>query len=91
VPVVTLLARDGARSVESGGTILEAARSGGLPLASSCGGLGLCDACRVCVVTGGENLDAKTLREDARALAADERLACQTRAHGPVTVTTTYW
>jgi uncharacterized 2Fe-2S/4Fe-4S cluster protein (DUF4445 family) len=60
-------------------TLLEAAQSGGIELASLCGGIGLCDSCRVRLVTG--TLSALTTEEGdyftAAELAAGWRLACQ--------------
>jgi uncharacterized 2Fe-2S/4Fe-4S cluster protein (DUF4445 family) len=60
-------------------TLLEAAQTAGVGLASVCGGAGTCEECRVRLVTG--NLSAPTLIEEAAlgrdALDAGWRLACQ--------------
>jgi uncharacterized 2Fe-2S/4Fe-4S cluster protein (DUF4445 family) len=60
-------------------TLLDAAQSAGVGLASVCGGVGTCEECRVRLVTG--SLSAPTLVEQAalgeESLAAGYRLACQ--------------
>jgi ferredoxin len=90
-PRVTFVTSRGSREVVAEGTLLDAARRAGLPLASSCGGRGICDACRVTVKAGRDALSPPTAGElDAR-LDADERLACQARAVGAATITTRYW
>jgi 2Fe-2S ferredoxin len=91
VPLVTFVPSGRAASVESGATVLSAARLAGLPLASSCRGVGICDACKVRVVAGADALSAADERERGTTLESDERLACQARVAGAVTVTTTYW
>ncbi len=88
-PVVTFV-RGGRRYAASApGTLLAAARAAGLPLASSCRGAGICDACRVVVIADAHNLTPPTTFETG--LPDSERLACQARAEGPVTLTTRYW
>jgi 2Fe-2S ferredoxin len=92
LPLLTFLR--GGRSYETesdGTTVLEAARRAGLPLASSCRGAGICDACRVVVLEGFESLSDPTARELEAKLAPGERLACQAHILGPATVTTSYW
>ena len=71
--------------------MLDAARAVGLPLASSCRGVGICDSCQVVVVDGAENLTAPTEQETHASLRGGERLACQAYIVGQVTVTTAYW
>ncbi|MGK2858658.1 MAG: 2Fe-2S iron-sulfur cluster-binding protein [Thermoanaerobaculia bacterium] len=76
-------------------TILDVARRAGAPIGNSCGAVGWCARCRVCIVAGAENLGGTTSVERAKGselgFAADERLACQATVKGDVTVTTTYW
>ncbi len=78
-----------------GTTIWTAALEGGMPLASSCGGEGVCRACRVRVIDGAEHLTQPDPLERAAAqkdgFRADERLACLARIQGPVVITTSYW
>jgi 2Fe-2S ferredoxin len=81
--------------VGAGQSVLDAARRAGLPMASACGGEGVCKACRVEVLAGAEHLSPADARE-RRALeraggAPDERLACRACVLGDVLVTTPYW
>ena len=65
--------------VRNNQSILNAAQDGGIALASICGGVGICDSCRIRLIQG--NLTEHTLEE--KALYSDEelksgfRLACQ--------------
>jgi ferredoxin len=74
-------------------TVLDVARRAGVPLANSCGGVGVCARCRVRVITG--ELSPRTSVEarfgEPRGFAEDERMACQAVVLGDCTVTTTYW
>jgi len=71
-------------------TLLDAARRAGAPLGNSCGGVGVCNRCKVQVVEGAENLAPPTRMESTRVSGA-ERLACQAVVFGDCAVTTTYW
>jgi 2Fe-2S ferredoxin len=88
---VTFAPSGRAVDVDVESTLLSAARRAGVPLASSCRGAGICDACRVRVVEGGDLLSELTERERESPLGPGERLACQAVVLGPVTVTTGYW
>ena len=76
-------------------TLLDVARRASVPLANSCGGVGVCARCKVRVVAGAENLSPPTSMElrfgTARGFAEDERMACQAVVLGECVVTTTYW
>ncbi len=91
MPTVTFTPSLRSVEVDAGSTVLEAARRAGLPMATSCRGVGLCEACRVSVTEGAANLGETTESERAAGLATDERLGCQATVHGPVTITTSYW
>ncbi len=81
--------------VQDGVNLLRAALDANVPIASSCGGAGVCRACRVRLVFGGNNLSPLSSVEDLATangeLGVDERYACQACVLGPVTVTTSYW
>jgi 2Fe-2S ferredoxin len=81
--------------VRTGANLMRALLDGGLPVASSCGGEGICGKCRIQILSGGENLTRPTPLESKRAekdmLASDERISCQTRIRGDIRVDTTYW
>jgi ferredoxin len=68
-------------------TVLDVARRAGAPIGNSCGGIGICNRCRIRVVQGAENLTPPTRFEKD----PEERLACQAVVLGDCTVTTTYW
>lgn len=66
-----------------------------LPIASSCHGEGVCTKCKIKILWGGDSLSPLTeLELKARQnhlIGETERLSCQTFAHGPTHITTTYW
>ncbi|MBI2212720.1 MAG: (2Fe-2S)-binding protein [Acidobacteria bacterium] len=78
-----------------GETILDVARRAGAPIGNSCGGVGWCARCRICVIEGAANLSAATWVEqekgDELGFTAGDRLACQACIKGDLVVTTTYW
>ena len=81
--------------VVRGTTLLEAARSAGLPMASACDADGVCGRCAVELREGAENVSAETPAEtrvmrDNR-IAVGLRLACRAHVAGPVEVTASYW
>ena len=75
--------------------LLDAAWRADVPLASSCGGQGVCGDCVVRIVEGEENLLPPDAVEqawfDRRPRPAGVRLACRLRVRGPAVVATTYW
>jgi ferredoxin len=76
-------------------TLLDVARRAGVPVANSCGAVGVCARCVVRVLDGAAALSPMTTIEARvtrdRKCAPDERLACQAIVGGDCTVTTTYW
>lgn len=83
------------REVPEGTTLLDAARSAGLPIARACGERALCGRCDLEILEGrgcltAESADERETRE-RNALPAAGRLACQARVHGPVRATAGYW
>ena len=68
-------------------TLLDVARRAGAPIGNSCGGIGICNRCRVRIVEGSENLTPRTRFETD----PEQRLACQAVVLGDCTVTTSYW
>ena len=80
-----------ALEVEEGTSILDAALDRGVSIYHTCGGNASCSTCRVCVVSGAENLSPIETAEaqvlDAFDLKPPHRLACQaTVLRGRVTV-----
>ncbi|HMC22188.1 MAG TPA: 2Fe-2S iron-sulfur cluster-binding protein [Thermoanaerobaculia bacterium] len=68
-------------------TLLDVARRAGAPIGNSCGGIGVCNRCRVRIVEGTDNLTPRTRFESD----AEQRLACQAIVLGDCVITTTYW
>lgn len=81
--------------VPGGISLLAAARLLEVDLSHYCGGMCSCGTCRIQVISGAHNLSRPHGNEplvlgDARVRAGD-RLACQARVLGPVTVKVPAW
>lgn len=81
--------------VPPGSNLMNALLEGGLPVASSCRGDGICAKCRIEIVEGRENLSPENERErflrDRHDIPRPERISCQVQVHGDITVDTSYW
>ena len=81
--------------VEMGANLMEQLLLAGVPVASSCHGDGICARCRVQIVAGQENISPKTELEkilgDRMTIRFDQRVSCQVKVLGDITVDTTYW
>jgi ferredoxin len=86
MPRVLFVNESVAVDAAEGSTLLAVALSRGVPIGHSCGGEGSCSTCRVAVLAGGENLSPININEVAYCLGPDERLACQAKLKGDVTV-----
>jgi adenylate cyclase len=79
--------------VVTGSSLLSAARSAGLPLASGCGGGALCGRCGVSVLAGAPpsltDAEVRALRRNRAP--AGQRLACRVLVSSDLTVTASYW
>jgi 2Fe-2S ferredoxin len=66
-----------------------------VPVASSCGGEGVCAKCQIEVVSGKENLSPVTeieqLAKNKFGWKSQYRMSCQAYVLGDCTVTTPYW
>jgi uncharacterized 2Fe-2S/4Fe-4S cluster protein (DUF4445 family) len=75
-------------SVASGNSILRAAQEAGIDIASVCGGIGVCDSCKIRLIQGG--LSKPSLEEEAlftrSELDSGARLACQAIPESDVTI-----
>ena len=75
---------------EAGMTLLQAAIRGGVQLPHYCGGNCSCGSCRIVIVEGAGNLSKPQGREEmvlgGNRIRNGERLGCQARIVGPVTV-----
>ncbi len=69
-------------------SLLNAAQGAGIDIASICGGIGICDSCKIRVING--TLSAPTLEEQAifssQELSAGYRLACQSYPRSDLTI-----
>lgn len=77
-------------------SLMDQLQRAGVPVASSCGGKGVCCKCRVQVKEGAENLSPLTPEEDLargrQLLEKGERLSCQCHLEkGSVTLHAPYW
>jgi 2Fe-2S ferredoxin len=81
--------------VESGATLMQALLDHEIPVASSCGGDGVCRKCVLKIVKGGENLAPPNELEqhliERDQLSSRERISCQAVILGPVTLDAPYW
>ena len=71
-------------------TILQHVQENAIDWMHACGGKGRCTTCKVVVVAGSGNLESKTraeLQYERQGLLRDqERLACQVRTRGDITI-----
>lgn len=82
-------------AAEPSKTLMQNLLDAGLPVASSCGGDGVCAKCRIGVIEGSSNLShpnsTEVLLRDRHLLKKDERVSCQVQILGDVTIDTPYW
>ncbi len=78
------------------GTLMDVLLAQGLPVASSCGGDGVCTKCRIHVlslepgaVSPPSNFEKGLLNKIHAE--RDERISCQTKVLGPIEVDADYW
>lgn len=81
--------------VERGVNLMKALLEAGRPVASSCGGEGICAKCKMSVVQGAQNLnppnEQEHLLKEREGLALQERISCQCVVLGDVEIDTKYW
>lgn len=74
---------------------MKALLDGGLPVASSCSGDGVCAKCKIIIVEGMENLSTENETEsflrESKGIPKDQRISCQVQVLDDITVDTTYW
>lgn len=78
-----------------GESLMKVLQRNDIPVASSCGGEGVCAKCRVKLVSGASNLSGAEELEKrilSKTFGNDEdRLSCQARVIGDITIDTGYW
>lgn len=82
-------------TVTEGANLMQALLEGGLPVASSCRGDGVCGKCRIEIVEGRKNLSPETELEkflrERHSIPKEMRVSCQTHVLGDVAVNASYW
>jgi len=82
-------------SVRAGDTLLTALINNGYDISHYCGGMASCGTCRIVIRDGSPHLSKIQGREQMvlgyESAEAGDRLACQARIHGPVTVEIPRW
>ncbi len=81
--------------VAPGANLMRALQEADIPVASSCGGDGVCAKCRLRILEGAENLSPESeLERDLRerhGLEEDERISCQAQVLGDIRIDASYW
>ena len=67
-------------------TVLELCESAGIEIEAACGGFACCNTCRVEVISGSDNLSAMLEEEEPFLDGPAQRLGCQARVLGPVSI-----
>ena len=84
-----------ALEVPAGANLMQALLDGGLPVASSCRGDGVCAKCRIQIFDGQSNLspenETESFLRERHGIPKSERVSCQVQVQGDVTVDTPYW
>lgn len=89
MPKVTFQPSGKSIEIDSDTTIREAAHLVDVSVHDRCGGMGACCNCVVTILSGMENICGKSIVEEAVFyLDANDRLSCQCRISGDVTVKT---
>lgn len=81
--------------VEVGQNLMQSLLDAQVPVASSCHGDGVCAKCRLVVTSGKENLspieETEAFLQERENLGRHQRISCQVRVLGDVTVDAPYW
>ena len=85
MPTVRFVSHEGTLDIDDTSTLREAAHVMSVNVHDQCGGMGACCSCIVNVVEGMENINEKTVVEQAVFyLQPNQRLSCQCRISGDV-------
>ena len=81
--------------IPAGSNLMKSLLDAGLPVASSCGGDGVCGKCNVEVLEGATNLSSEDFMEkdlkNRLKIPSTCRLSCQSVVNGDIKIDTTYW
>jgi 2Fe-2S ferredoxin len=93
--VITFLKSGKTVHVPNQSNLMQSLLDAGMPVASSCGGDGVCGKCHVKIIKGQENLSEETQEErelkEIHDVPKTDRISCQTKILGDVVLDTTYW
>lgn len=93
---ITLAKSQKTIEVSDGSNLMQSLEDAGIPVASSCGGEGVCTKCLVKVIDGKENLsprsDLEIDMQEIHEFDKNQRMSCQTEIlTGQVQIDTDYW
>ncbi len=95
MPKITFAKSGKVIEVPHGANLFQILNEMGIPVASSCGGEGVCIKCMVKVIEGRENLspegDLEIDMKEIHDAPSGQRMSCQTEVHGDITIDTDYW
>ena len=95
MPTISFKKDKPAIEVPEGANLMTSLERAGIPVATSCGGEGVCTKCVITILEGRENLSKSgELEDDMRDIhdiPRDQRMSCQTDVLGDITVDTNYW
>jgi 2Fe-2S ferredoxin len=82
-------------TVIPGANLMKSLLDAGIPVASSCGGDGVCGKCRISITEGLHHISAKNETEkflqEKYQLKADQRISCQSFVLDDVEIDASYW
>lgn len=95
MPWIHFVKKIPAIEVQEGANLMQSLLQNSVPVASSCGGDGICSKCKVEIISGEDQISKEDERESilkARLkIPKKMRLSCQVKVFGDVTVDTPYW
>jgi 2Fe-2S ferredoxin len=81
--------------VRNRSNLMKSLLASGRPVASSCGGDGVCAKCKIRIIEGSENLtspmSSETERLKTNNIPLNYRLSCQTQVIGDIVIDADYW
>lgn len=95
MPVIVLHKTQKQISVSAGANLMDALLEHQIPVASSCGGDGVCGKCRIQILKGENHLtpanETEAFLAETNSLKKNERISCQTQILGDIEIDTSYW
>lgn len=95
MPKITLAKTQKVIEVPVGSNLMQSLLDAEIPVASSCSGEGVCGKCRIKVTSNPQGLapESQTEKEikDIHDIGRGERVSCQAKVVGDVTIDAPYW